>query len=275
MPLNHMQIVSIILVASVILLIDASTLLQQCHECWNQSNINWAIACSCVSLFISFVYLYGTSAGHSVVSAYAHYFAIFFLVWWTFGTGVVTFDNPYPAASNGYLASWAAWCMSFYFCIQTVESVGSAYWEAVATEKEKFTFGVLILASIVELIAGSVLCSKEYECKDKVAFSVAAGVISFVICIIYLASGDLFPLIHAAAILFIWWTISTGVLTFGPYAPFILVGNGYISTWICFIASLYLCHLGFGIGDKLGAFGGGGGGSGENAPVDDTQYEAV
>jgi len=271
MTLQHIQIVFVILIASVVLIIDSSLMLDNCHYCGNESNINWAIACSCISLIISLIYVIGLRTGAGSVSVYTHYFAMFFLFWWTFGVGVLTFDSPYTIASNGYLSCWTAWCMSFYFCIQTIESIGSVYWEAVATERERFTLGVIIVASLFEVIAGSVLCSKYDECKDEVAFSVAAGVISFIICVLYLISGDLFPLMHAAGILFIWWTISTGVLTFGTRAPFLLVGNGYISTWICFIASLYLCHLGFGLGEKLGAMSG----AGDNQAADDTQYEAV
>jgi len=207
------------------------------------------------------------------VNVYAHYFAMFFLVWWTFGTGIITFDNPYTIASNGYLSSWVAWCMSFYFCSKTVGAVGSAYSEAVGSETQRSAIGVIIMASIIELIAGSVLCDKDNECEKEVAFSVAAGVISLVICMLYLISGDNFPLMYASLFLFIWWTISTGVLTFGTRAPFYLVGNGYISTWICFITSLYLLNMGFGLGEKFEALA-----EGENSEArsgDDSQYQGV
>lgn len=152
--------------------------------------------------------------------------------------------------------------MSFYFCIQTVGAVGSFYSNAVGAERERFVIGVIALASVVELIAGSVLCSKDHDCQDEVAFSVAAGVVSLFVCIFCLFTYVV-PLLPTSIFLFIWWTISTGVLTFGHAAPFYLVGNGYLSTWICFIASLYLVHLNSGLGQGYGATGGDAGGNEE------------
>jgi len=189
--------------------------------------------------------------------------------------GVLTFDSPYTVASNGYLSSWAAWCMSFYFCSQTVGAVGNAYSDARGSEVERFTVGILILSSLVEVIAASVLCSKvDNECKNEIAFSVAAGVISLLVCLLYLVT-KIFPLVTAGIFLFMWWTISTGVLTFGAHAPFVLVGNGYISTWVCFGASFYLCHLGMGLGERLGAFSGGGGNAESSKGGGDVIYEPV
>jgi len=278
MSLGHVQLVCAILVASVVLLIDSSMLLDKCHRCGNESNLNWAIACSCISFTVSIIYVLGLRITRGLVSVYVQFFAIFFLVWWTFGVVIITFDSPYTVAANGYLASWAAWCLSFYFCIETVGAVGSAYSKAVGVESKRFAIGVITLASIVEVIAGSVLCSKDRECKDEVAFSVAAGAISFIVCILHLSLGNVFPFMPASIFLFIWWTVSTGVLTFGDAAPFYFVGNGYLSTWICFIASLYIFHVGFGVGEKLGAFGGDFAASEQNPTArspDDSRYGNV
>jgi len=278
MQLGHVQIVCAILVASVVLLADSSMLLNDCHIMCEEASLSWAIACSCISLIVSIVYLLGLRFTGGLMSVWAQFFAIFFLVWWTFGVGIITFDKPYTVASNGYLSSWVAWFMSFYFCIQTVSAVGNAYSKAVGSDNERFAIGVIIVGSIIELIAGSVLCAKAPKCEDKVAFSVAAGVVSFIVSILYLISGEVFPLMPASIFMFIWWTISTGILTFGDKAPFYLVGNGYLSTWICFIASLYLFHVGFGLREKLGTFGGGAAGSEENPTArcpDDSKYGKV
>jgi len=281
MVLSHVQIVSVIFLASLVLLIDSSMLMDNCNQTrWGcgseEPKINWAIACSCISLIICLLYLLGLRSVGGLVSVWTHYLAMFFLLWWTFGVGVLTFDNPYTVASNGYLSSWAAWCMSFYFCTQTVGAVGSAYSEALGSEGERFTVGILIMSSFVEVIAASVLCSKDNECKNEIAFSVAAGVISLVVCLLYLVTNEIFPLVTAGIFLFVWWTISTGVLTFGVHAPFLLVGNGYISTWVCFGASFYLCHLGMGLGERLRTFNGGDG-SGESGKGggENVKYEPV
>merc|ERR1719173_284810 len=118
-----------------VLLIDSSMLLDDCNDrCGFESKINWAMACSCISLFVTLLYVLGARSSVGIINVYAQYFAMFFLLWWTFGVGVLTFDSPYTVASNGYLSSWVAWCMSFYFCTKTVGAVGSAYSEAVGTE---------------------------------------------------------------------------------------------------------------------------------------------
>jgi len=283
MALASIQIIPIILLASLVLLIDSSMLMDTCNHyrygCGSEeeSKINWAIACSCISLIVCLLYAMGIRTAGATVSAYTSYFAIFLLLWWTFGVGVLTFDSPYAVASNGYLSSWAAWCLSFYFCTRTVGAVENAYSQAVESERERFTVGVLLIASFIEVIEASVLCSKDNECVKEVAFAVAAGVISIAVCFIYQVTNDAFPLVHAAIILFVWWTICTGVLTFGAHAPFKLVGNGYLSTWVSFGASFYLCHLGFGLGEKLAAVGANVGGGGEEGKVggEDGKYEVV
>jgi len=279
MQLGHVQIVCAILVASVVLLADSSMLLNDCDlVCEHDEALDWAIACSCISLIVTIIYLLGLRFTGGLMSVWAQFFAIFFLVWWTLGVGILTFDKPYTVASNGYLSSWVAWFMSFYFCIQTVSAVGNAWSKAVGTDNERFAFGVIIIGSIIELIAGSVLCATAPKCEDKVAFSVAAGVVSFIVSILYLITGEVFPLMPASIFMFIWWSISTWILTFGRHAPFYLVGNGYLSTWICFIASLYLFHVGFGLREKLGTFGGRADGNEENPTArcpDDSKYGKV
>lgn len=277
MSFGHVQIVCVILVASVVLLVDSSMQLNNCHMC-DEASLSWAIACSCISLIVSIIYLLGLRFTRGLMSVWAQFFAIFFLVWWTLGVGIITFDKPYTVASNGYLSSWVAWFMSFYFCIETISAVGNAYSKAVGSDNERFAIGVIIIGSIVELIAGSVLCGKAPECKDNVAFSVAAGVVSFIVSILYLISGEVFPLMPASIFMFIWWTIAVGILTFGDKSPFFLVGNGYLSTWICFIASLYLFHVGFGLREKLGTFGSTAAGGEENPTArspDDSKYGNV
>jgi len=279
MPLGHVQIVCAILVASVVLLVDSSMLLNTCHRhrC-EESSLNWAIACSCISLIVTILYVLGLRFTGGLMSVWAQFFAIFFLIWWTVGVGIITFDRPYAVASNGYLSSWVAWFMSFYFCIQTISAVGNAYSKAVGSDNERFAVGVIIIGSIIEVIAASVLCGKAPECKDKVAYSVAAGVVSFIVSILYLISGDVFPLMPMSIFMFFWWTISIGILTFGDEAPFFLVGNGYLSSWMCFIASLYLFHVGVGLREKLGTFGSGIASNEENPTArapDDSKYGKV
>merc|ERR1711879_809781 len=45
-----------------------------------------------------------------------HYVACFLLIWWTFGTGFMTFKGPFIATSNGYFGAWLALYAAFTLC---------------------------------------------------------------------------------------------------------------------------------------------------------------
>merc|ERR1719229_590832 len=119
------------------------------------------------------------------------------------------------------------------------------------------------------MIHDSVICSKLPDCRDDDAFGVAAGVIGFVAAIAYLYSGAIGP-DFGAGFMFLWWTISLGVLTFNTSAPNVTVNNGYLAIWTAFLTSVYMCQLVFfpNSGDGSGGVDGGMGGGSEPPSVD-------
>merc|ERR1711879_169331 len=50
------------------------------------------------------------------VSSYMQGLSWFLLVWWTFGTGLMTFKGPFVGTSNGYFGAWLALFAAFMFC---------------------------------------------------------------------------------------------------------------------------------------------------------------
>merc|ERR1712150_275443 len=73
----------------------------------------------------------------------------------------------------------------------------------------------------------------------------------------------------------VWWLIATVVLT---ESVFISLGNGYFSTYLALIGSLYLlpqCQVRQQLANLLGSTSGGGGGGGETDPPEsDVAYNA-
>lgn len=107
--------VSVALAASVVLLVQASV---DCSDAGDGcgAKLHWAIACSVVSVVACAVAL--LAAGYRArdlalrrvrlpITGHAQIFAVMFLVWWTFGWGVLTFAGPYTTPHNGFFACWA------------------------------------------------------------------------------------------------------------------------------------------------------------------------
>merc|ERR1719510_2531853 len=103
----------------------------------------------------------------------------------------------------------------------------------------------IMVASCVEMITAAMACNEKDICDDAYGFAVAAGVISVLVCCAAILKADLVPIKFVSMFLALWWTVCVGVLTFpDPYGvPFDQPGNGYFSTWVCFLASCYLAFL--------------------------------
>lgn len=77
----------------------------------------WAITLGVVSLFMSLVLIF---AAPTAQKAHLRYIAMFLIIWWVVGTGVVTFGSPFLSTGNGYFASFAAVFASVGF-LQSVQ----------------------------------------------------------------------------------------------------------------------------------------------------------
>jgi len=120
---------------------------------------------------------------------------------------------------------------------------------------------VLLAASIVEFSTAADLCNSNngLSCSDdKVAWAIAAGVITTVFALLILTfsyfrlgvdqdrSVYLYIDFVLACILVIIWAIAAPVNTKSD-GIFVNPGNGYFSTWICLFASVYYAHLTMGL----------------------------
>jgi len=105
---------------------------------------------------------------------------------------------------------------------------------------------VICGCSFVVLCQAAVECGGSYsdDCSDVYGYTVAVGVISFVISLLALSwsycgprsFGQFSPVI---AIFFLsWWALGTAVSTFSE--PFSDSGNGYFAAWGAFIASFIM-----------------------------------
>ena len=52
-------------------------------------------------------------------------FAFFLFVWWAIAAGIMTFQGPFTATTNGYFATWAALLFSLLLLASTKRGVSS------------------------------------------------------------------------------------------------------------------------------------------------------
>ncbi|PNW77184.1 hypothetical protein CHLRE_10g425850v5 [Chlamydomonas reinhardtii] len=118
----------------------------------------------------------------------------------------------------------------------SMASVGTALKESFAANAAVY---YILAASIVELIAAGVLCEK---CDSYVAWAVAVGAISTFFTFVHAIICTFKPSLAAkiapflSTFLVLWWIPGAGIPTFK--SPFVVVGNGYFSCWVAFLASL-------------------------------------
>jgi len=98
--------------------------------------------------------------------------------------------------------------------------------------------GVLLAASAILLAQGIVDCVN--ECQDTVIWAIVCGGFSVLLCTTGLFTDK--PIMRGLCLLlFAWWMAGVGVLTFdSPYAHGSGRANGYVASWIGFIAASIL-----------------------------------
>ncbi|XP_063901137.1 uncharacterized protein LOC135120732 [Zophobas morio] len=107
----------------------------------------------------------------------------------------------------------------------------------------------LLILSCFYLTQSSILCSNAGVCTGTMAYAVSVGVVSTfataVLLLIQFFMSDKPKIIDivASVFLFVWWAAGTGVGTFeGPYTNF-EYANGYLSSWIALVVSVYYFFL--------------------------------
>lgn len=241
--------VALIFAASLIVLISAARACEGVNNCSHDNGlVNYAITVGVVSMLLSGILILAAKYQPALATNYAHYVSIFLLLWWGLGASIMTFNDPFPQVGNGYFASWLGFVMSGSYASQTVDSLANRTSNLQPAALDRAIVFLIFMASVVVIIAAAVLCDNKNSCDNDFAFAVASGVLSALVCIIYLLARGAIPINLAAGFLGCWWLISTGVLTFDEGDPFGDVGNGYFAVWCCFLGSFYFCYHVF-IGD--------------------------
>jgi len=86
----------------------------------------WIFACGIVAGGLATIYLLLEIMRPGMLKTqFLKYFSWFMVVWWMFGAGVATFDDPFPTTGNGYFCAWGAFVTSFYLAYVTTVTVSA------------------------------------------------------------------------------------------------------------------------------------------------------
>jgi len=202
----------------------------------------YAVVVGAVSMIISGFCILLLKYKQALASSYGHFVAVFLLIWWGIGAGILTFNEPFLIVGNGYFGCWLGFAMSGSFAMQTVNYFSNSAGSIKTLEQDRRTVFFILILSLIEIVAAYFLCDHRPDCSDGYAFAIVSGVLSACVCLIFLIAGGALPTIYVAGFLLFWWMASVGVLTLNVGDPFGNVGNGYFAVWCCFLQSLYLCY---------------------------------
>jgi hypothetical protein len=169
--------------------------------------------------------------------------ALFLMVWWCAGAGVLTFRAPFVIPGNGYFASWLAFAASVHLVYKIVPQVAQLMvWVATKAKSNDLDHRiclVITIGSAVALTASATLCDTRNSCDDQYGWAVAVSAFSCLVCFLFFVLSAFLHKFtqYFALVLLIAWIPGCGVLTFD--LPFAAAGNGYFSAWVCFFGSAY------------------------------------
>jgi len=103
---------------------------------WDEANVGdtekqstqevWIFCCGIISGGLTTIYLlFEIFKPAMIKKKLLKYLSWFLVIWWMFGAGVATFDDPFPTTGNGYFCAWGAFVTSFYLAYLTTEIVST------------------------------------------------------------------------------------------------------------------------------------------------------
>jgi len=249
------QVVMYLVLASLVLLCQVITDSSNKSE-WKGIDV-WAL---CVAIFST---LAGIILLLQAARNYAKYINLFLTLLWFTAVATLTYRykdtdtyGAYAQAGNGFFSIWVAFFIAFVLGYTAwVEGTNEAH-----LNDPNVYVAVILMAGFYEMWSAGTICDNigSDNCKDELAWALAAGVISTFLCLvvtIMLICGKSVSSIHPpmAILMALLWTAAAAVCTFK--APFInactnKVGtnlysgaNGFFACWICFVAALRYVQL--------------------------------
>lgn len=211
-----------------------------CIGIWTKGypELAYALSVSVISLAACLIIQTGEFLRPGLLEKVEKPVSLFLFVWWTVGTGVITFRAPFIGVGNGYFSAWAGLIFTTHWALNIDTS------KFTELDKGRKILVGFMVAAAVEMFA-CIPFIRVSLFLGQSAWGLTAGIITLIIC------GALFKLYDdvnaqlvkiTAIFMFVIWATVAGVCTFD--GPFLQAGNGYFASWGGFLAStFFLQHI--------------------------------
>jgi hypothetical protein len=255
---QHAQVLllSLISLASLVCFATAADVMSNPELSRLSAQSGWAVACGVISFVATLTFLALTRFLPELAQKVGPVVSAFLVLWWAFGVGLLTSSSANTASAvcdasqrssifsetnNGYFAVWIAFIASMYYMYMSVDQIQTTL------EGRDFVNGLVTvsLASVIEFCAAA-------NYPGHHAWAISCGIISFAVSFIQMILRSYAPEISrrsgpiVAVFLVLWWIFGVSFIT-STRGPFFNTccerANGYLSSWIAFLASLYYCYF--------------------------------
>lgn len=210
-----------------ITLATASIVLCQKDDCDGEGEA-FAVIAGILLTILSIIYLYVVFYG-LISETLDSAISTLLFVFWAGSAGFVTFEAPFLVAGNGFVAAWLGFISALGNLIYNVRMADTMKDKLVS---QGLPLGILLIGSVIVAIAGlSNGCCDEAE-----VAAVVGGLVSVLLVTLRIIIGAKYNRLFGV-FLAVWWTVLGLFLTFDEFEE---IGNGFIATWLCIIASFML-----------------------------------
>jgi len=257
-PVQHAQILllALLALASLICFSTAADIMSNPDLSRLSAQSGWAVACGVVSFVCILVYFALIRFMPELAQKVGPVVSAFLVIWWAFGVGLLTSSSSNSAdtvcdpsqrssifseTNNGYFAVWIAFISAMYYMYVSVDQIQTTL------EGRDFVNGLvtITLASVIEFCAAA-------NYPGHHGWAIACGIVSFAVSFIQLILRSYAPEISrrsgpiVGVFLVVWWIFGVSFIT-STRGPFFNTccerANGYLSSWIAFLSSLYYCYF--------------------------------
>lgn len=250
-----------LLVTSIIVFVRSIIIIDQISFIGVPGLYWWALIGSLISLLLVVVMMILKKCSEENSIKASPIVMIILLVIWIAIVFPCTFDSPFHDLEVGWLGCWGSLAVSGALAGRAFADKAKALTDAIKKQTEggseatKFAL-FLGMGSIVVLIAAcfSFNCAVGLNAvvtsySGLAGYAVAVAVISIIACVIILVFANVETLKQHSGktntglsiFLIIWWVLGCFIMAFvGPFDGTSCSFNGFVSIWICLLASLSL-----------------------------------